>query len=301
MKLDSRKLLMMFCLFIISLISVSIVNAQPEEVIKVDSTLVLLNATINDTTGKNVSGLKKQQFSIFEDGKEQIIEFFQAEETPFASVILLDSSGSMEQSMSVARAAAISFLNGLRVDDYVSLYNFDSKITQIQDFSNSRDMSESFFNLKANGWTLLYDSIDTATKQLAKRSEKRKSIIVLSDGADTRSGNSADKVLKNALASGISIYTVDMSNFDGGKKDMQAVSVLKNFAEKSGGQYIEISNPQTMATAFKNIVAELGSQYTIGYYPNNTAKDGKWRAIELRVKKPNVAIKTRKGYFSPKN
>jgi Ca-activated chloride channel homolog len=291
-------------LLVVLVISASLslpIFSQTEDVITVDSSLVLLNATITDSNGKPVSGLKKNQFSIFEDGIEQGIDVFQAEETPFSAVILLDSSGSMEQRMSVARAAAISFLNGLRVDDQVAIYNFDSKINQIQDFSNSRDVTDSIFNVKADGWTLLYDSIDLATKQLAKRTEKRKSIIVLSDGADTKSGNSADKVLKNALASDISIYTVDMSNFDGGSKQVQASAVLKNFSDKSGGKYIEISSPLTMASAFKNIVAELGTQYTIAYSPTNNTKNGKWRSIELRVKKPNVAIKTRKGYYAPKN
>jgi Ca-activated chloride channel homolog len=276
-------------------------QAQNDEIIKVESTFIVLNVSITDSKAKTVGGLKKSVFTIFEDGKEQEIDFFQAEETPFAAVILIDSSGSMEQIMSVARAAAISFLNGLRIDDQVAIYNFDSKVSQIQDFSNSRDVTDKIFNLKADGWTVLYDAIDTATKQLAKRTEKRKSIIVLSDGADTRSGISADKVLKNALASDVSIYTVDMSNLDGGKTQAQAVSILKNFSEKSGGQYIDVSSPQTMANAFKNIVAELGSQYTIAYYPTNSANNGKWRSIEVKVAKPNLTIKTRKGYYSKKS
>jgi Ca-activated chloride channel homolog len=275
--------------------------AQNEDIIKVDSTFIVLNVSITDSKAKTVGGLKKNVFKIFEDGKEQEIDFFQAEETPFAAVILVDSSGSMQQIMSVARAAVISFLNGLRIDDQVAIYNFDSKVSQIQEFSNSRDIADRIFNLKADGWTVLYDAIDVATKQLAKRTEKRKSIIVLSDGADTRSVISADKVLKNALASDLSIYTVDMSNLDGGKTQAQAVSILKNFSEKSGGQYIEISSPQTMANAFKSVVAELGSQYTIAYYPTNSSKDGKWHSVEVKVAKPDLTIKTRKGYYSKKN
>src|SRR4051812_45541884 len=94
--------------------------AQDDEVIKVDSSLVILNATIFDTTGKPVNGLKKPQFKILEDGKEQEVSFFEAESTPFAAVILIDTSGSMETRVSLARSAAMNFLDGLRMDDMVS-------------------------------------------------------------------------------------------------------------------------------------------------------------------------------------
>lgn len=278
-----------------------LVAQDDDEVVKVDSSLVVLNATISDAAGKTVTGLKQKQFRIFEDGVEQEITFFEAEETPFAAVILLDTSGSMQERVSMARSAAINFLDGLRPDDVAAIYNFDSKVSLVQDFSNSRDITEKIFDLKSYGMTVLNDAIYKAAVELGKRTEKRKAIVVLSDGMDTQSGRSADKALKAALAAGAMIYTVDMSAIDtGGKERMQSVGALKNFAEKTGGIFIPTPGGTAMRDAFKRIVSELGLQYTIAYQPANGKKGGKWRALELRVARPNLSIRTRKGYHAPK-
>jgi Ca-activated chloride channel family protein len=279
----------------------SAAQTTDDEPIRVESSLVVINATITDAKGSPVAGLKQNQFQIYEDGMEQKIEFFEAAKTPFAAVILLDSSGSMEQRVSLARSAAIQFLDRLRTDDVAAIYNFDSKISLVQDFSNSRDIYEGVFDIKANGMTVLNDAIYKAAEELGKRPEKRRAIIVLSDGADTQSGRSADKALKAALGAGATIYTVDMSAINAnGKERMQNQGVLKNFAEKSGGKFVATPGGVALRDAFKNIVDELGIQYTLGYHPSNTAKDGKWRTIELRANKPDINIRTRKGYHAPK-
>jgi Ca-activated chloride channel family protein len=189
----------------------------------------------------------------------------------------------------------------LRADDVTAIYNFDSKVTLVQDFSNSRDITEKIFDLKASGYTALNDAIYKAAHELGKRNEKRRAIIVLSDGGDTKSGSSSDKALKAALASNATIYTIDMSlpNSSGSGK-LQNQAALKNYAEKSGGIFISTPGGIAMREAFKNIVEELGVQYTLGYQPTNTRKDGKWRAIEIRVARPNLTIRTRKGYNAPK-
>jgi Ca-activated chloride channel family protein len=277
------------------------VSAQDDnEIINVESSIVVLNATVTDAKGKPVTGLMQNQFRVLEDGLEQTVDFFEAEATPFAAVILIDTSGSMEGGVSMARSAAINFLDGLRADDVAAIYNFDSKVSLVQDFSNSRDIIDKIFNLKAAGMTVLNDAVYQAAVELGKRSEKRRAIIVLSDGADTKSGRSADKALKAAVAAGATIYTIDMSVANAGNNRFQNQGALKNFAEKSGGVFIPTPGGVAMPEAFKNIVAELGTQYTLGYQPANTKKDGKWRAIEIRVAKPNLNIRTRKGYNSAK-
>ncbi len=285
-----------------STLGFSVFAQDDDDVIKVDSSVVILNASITDAKGNAVSNIKQNQFKVFEDGNEQEIAVFESQETPFAAVILLDTSGSMEERVSLARAAAITFLDGLRSEDSVSIYNFDSKVSLVQDFSNSRDMSERFFELKADGWTVLNDAIFEAAQTLSKRPEKRRAIIVLSDGADTRSKRSSDKALKAALAVNATIYTVDMSAINTNRRDRaQNQGVLKNFAEKTGGLFVPAPGGLAMRETFKSIVSELGAQYTLGYNPTNTKKDGKWRTIELRVSRPNLKIRTRKGYNVPKN
>lgn len=277
----------------------SIFAQDDDEVITVDSSVVILNASITDAKGNAVTNIKQTQFKIFEDGTEQEISVFKAQETPFAAVILLDTSGSMEGRVSLARSAVITFLDGLRSEDNVSIYNFDSKVSLVQDFSNSINFPDKFYELKADGWTVLNDAIFEAAQALGKRSEKRRAIIVLSDGADTKSRRSSDKALKAALAVNAVIYTVDVAAVNASDR-LQSQNALKNFAEKTGGLFVPAPGGVAMREAFKSIVSELGVQYTLGYNPINTKKDGKWRNIELKVSRPNLKIRTRKGYNAEK-
>jgi Ca-activated chloride channel homolog len=287
------------CLLVVLVLAPRVSFAQEEEEVRVDSSIVVLNASIKDSTGRHVGGLKQSQFTVFEDGVEQKIEFFSAEETPFAAVILLDTSGSMEERVSLARSAAMRFLDGLRVSDAASIYRFDSKVVLVQDFSNSRDSNQSVFDVKAQGMTRMNDAIFEAAVELSKRPEKRRAIIVLSDGQDNMSKRSNDKALKAALEADAVVYTIDMSPI-GDSKRVQNQGPLKNLAEKTGGTFVSTPGGAAMREAFAKIVEELGVQYTLGYSPQNTKKDGKWRALDLRVVKPGLTVRTRKGYNAEK-
>ena len=269
------------------------------EVISVDSSVVILNARITDAAGRHISGINRSEFSIFENGVKQEIEFFQAEETPFAAVILIDTSGSMGSNVTLARSAAINFLNGLRNSDSAAIYNFDSKVQMVQDFSNSRDVTGRLFDLRSDGMTSLNDAIYKAAELLGERPEARRAIVVLSDGADTQSGRSASRALKAAMAVNAVIYSVDMAPINSpGKQQNRAV--LKNFADRSGGTFVDTPGGARMRDAFGDIVEELGVQYTLGYNPKIEKKDGKWRDLELRVSRPGLTIRTRKGYVADK-
>ena len=288
-------------LLTLSFENLTILAQADDDVISVDSSIVVLNASITDASGKAAGGLTQKLFHIVEDGVEQKIESFYAEETPFAAVILLDTSGSMDERVSLARGAAIMFLERLRSADSAAIYNFSSKVDLVQDFSNSHDIRQQAFDLKADGMTVLNDAVYKAAAVLSKRPEKRRAIIVLSDGADTMSKNPESKALKAALAVNAMIFAVDMSapDLNPGER-AQNRRALTNFAEKSGGKYISTPGGIAMRDAFTRIVEELGTQYTLTYQPSNSKKDGKWHAIELRVSKPNLTVRTRKGYNAPK-
>lgn len=275
-------------------------QSDDDEVISVDSSIVVVNAAITDSTGKAVRGLNEPLFRVLEDGVEQKIDSFYAEDTPFAAVILLDTSGSMEQRVTLARSAAIQFLDGIRAEDFVAVYKFDSKVDVVQDFTNIGVLNDRVFELKAYGMTVLNDAVLKAATALSKRPEKRRAIVVLSDGADNSSFASSDKALRAALAVNATIYTVDMSSRDAVGAKAQNQGVLKKYAEKTGGRFVATPGGVAMREAFKRIVEELGQQYTLAYQPANTKKDGKWRAIEVVVKRPGLTIRTRKGYNAPK-
>lgn len=272
-------------------------DAQDDEIVRVETDLVVLNVTATNASGEYVHGLERANFKVYEDGREQRITNFTREETPFSVALLLDVSGSMEGRISLARSAAIRFLDGLRADDTAAVYSFHRKVEQVQEFSHSRDLSPVAYQLGAKGETALHDAIVRAAGDLGSRPEKRRAIVVLSDGADNRSEASMDKALAVAVAANATIYTVDMSDIThGSQKSFPAAGALREFASKSGGRFVSTPGGKALRDAFGEILEELSNQYTIGYRPSNRAHDGRWRSIEVKVDRPEVKARTRRGY-----
>jgi len=294
-------------LFLLAIICLSavVVAAQDDDVVRVNTDLVVLNVSVTDKTGQYVKGLKLSDFKVYEDGVEvqpNTIAGFSLQESPYAAVVLLDSSGSMEARFSLARSAAIRFLDGLRPEDVAAVYRFDSKVERVQEFSGGRDLAPMAYAIRAKGMTTLNDAIVEASKTLAERAEQRKAIVILSDGMDTFSKASSEKAVESALAVGASIYGVDMSSLEvAGTSRRQSAASLKGFAEKTGGRFIETPGGPALRDAFTGIANELGQQYTISYRPVNTKRDGKWRALEVKVQREDLTIRTRKGYRAPKH
>lgn len=272
-----------------------------DDVLRVNTDLVVVNVTVTDGAGKYVRGLKRADFKLMEDGREQTISSFGAEETPFAAAVLLDFSGSMEKRVSMARAAAIRFLDGLREEDVAAVYRFDSKIEQLQDYSPSRDLAPLAFGMSAKGMTVLNDAIIRAADDLSRRPEKRRAIVVLSDGYDTKSSASMEKALAAAASAGVTIYTVDMTPENARPEARaQASGILRNFAGKSGGRYVKTPGGQALREAFGSIIEELGNQYTLAYKPTNRERDGRWRSIEVKLSGAQLSARSRQGYKAPK-
>jgi VWFA-related protein len=294
-------------LFMFAFLGFSAVTAvaQDDDVVRVNTDLVVLNVTVTDKAGQYVKSLKLRDFKIYEDGVEvqpSMIASFSLQESPYAAVVLLDSSGSMEARFSLARSAAIRFLDGLRPEDVAAVYRFDSKVERVQEFSGGRDLAPIAYAIHARGMTTLNDAIVEASKTLAERPEHRKAIVILSDGMDTFSKASSEKAVESALAVGASIYAVDMSSLEvSGTTTRQSAASLKGFAEKTGGRFVATPGGPALRDAFTGIANELGQQYTISYRPVNTKRDGKWRALEVKVQRDDLTIRTRKGYRAPKH
>ena len=285
--------------------SAPVVLAQDDDdVVRVNTDLVVLNVTVTDKAGQYVKALKASDFKVFEDGVEvpsNMITSFSLQESPYAAVVLLDSSGSMEARFSLARSAAIRFLDGLREEDVAAVYRFDSKVERVQEFSGGRDLAPTAYAIRAKGMTTLNDAIVEAAKTLADRPEHRKAIVILSDGMDTFSKASSEKAVESALAVGASIFAVDMSSIEiANSARQQSAASLKGFAEKTGGRFVSTPGGPALRDAFAGIADELGHQYTISYRPMNKKRDGKWRTLEVKVQKPDQTVRTRKGYRAPK-
>ncbi len=281
--------------------SAALVVQQDDEMVRVNSDLVVLNVTVTDKRGAYIHGLQRTDFKLFEDGQAQALAGFGEEETPFAAALLLDISGSMDGRIALARSAAIRFLDGLRPDDNIAVYSFHSEVRQVQDFGFTRDLDPVVFALDARGMTVLNDAVVRAASDLATRTEKRRAIVVLSDGADTHSQASTDKALNTALAAGATLYTVDLADRAAPRaQTMGGSAALSYFATRSGGRYLPTPGGQELRAAFAAIVEELSNQYTISYRPTNRARDGRWRAVEIKLARPDALARTRRGYHAPK-
>ncbi len=296
-----------FLFFVVSLFaysSFSVCAQDDDDVIKTNTDLVVLNVSVTDKEGQYVKGLKAKNFKVFEEGTEvppSSIVSFGFQESPYAAVVLLDSSGSMESRFMLARSGAIRFLDGLREEDVAAVYRFDSTVERVQEFSGGRDLAPVAYAIRAKGMTTLNDAIVEASKVLADRPETRRAIVILSDGMDTHSKASGNKAVESALAVGASIFAVDMSALDTpGYANRQSAASLKQFAEKTGGRFVSTPGGQALRDAFTGIANELGHQYTISYRPPTNARDGKWKALEVKVDREDLTIRTRKGYRAPK-
>ena len=279
---------------------------RKEGALSLHSDLVVVSVTVTGSDGHYVQGLKTGDFALVEDAKPQSINSLATEAAPFAAAILIDMSGSMEYKFGLVRGAAASFLEHIREDDQVAVYGFNNKIRQFQDFSDSRNITDYIWDAKAEESTRLFDCMQTAVEALEKRPERRRAILVITDGWDTMSGATKESVTKRALAAGVTIYTVDLTDDEllvvgsDTASLRRGRSTLQDFATDTGGRYVHSPRGDKLEEAFDNVVDELRNQYTLTYYSTNEKRDGRWRAIGVSVPRPGVSVRARRGYYAPK-
>lgn len=286
-------------------------GSQPsaDDTVKLHSDLVVVNLIVNDAKGQYAHGLGMKDFSVVEDGAAQTVNALISEEASFAAAILIDMSGSMDYKFGLVRAAAASFVDHIRDNDQVAVYGFNNKVKMFQDFSDLHDISEYIWDAKAEDNTRLYDCADEAIVALEKRPEKRRAILLISDGWDTTSQKASfDSVMKKSLADGVTIYTIDL--IDDGARTGSSSDVIglrrgqnemRELATQTGGRYVHSPQGDKLEEAFTNIVEELRNQYTLTYYSSNQKRDGRWRKLNVSASRPGLQTRTRKGYWAPKS
>jgi len=300
-----RTLLLIVCLVLTSSTPSAqerVASEKSQGSISLSSNLVLLNLTVTGDDQGYAAGLQEKDFKVLEDGQPQKIVFFGKEQTPFAAAILLDVSGSMERMVRIACAGARNFADQMRGEDVFALYVFADEVAQVQDFGSAPEVDDIVWSLRPEGYTALYDGVHRAAQDLSRRSEQRRAILVLSDGADTRSHHTLDAAIQAALDASVTIYTVNLMDPASARRveALSAAGALKLMVEKTGGRYIDDPGGARMYQAFEEIVQELSHQYTIGYFPTPEKRDGKWHKIRVEVSKAGVQVRTRQGYQAPK-
>jgi len=271
--------------------------------------LVSLNVTVNDGP-RYVTDLTREDFSVFEDGVKQDVTFFNKANLPIALALLLDTSASMETKLPTAQEAAIGFAKKLRAQDLAEVIDFDSRVSVLQNFTNSApELEQAIRKTSAGGSTSLYNAVYIALKDLKKVVAKnvdeirRQAIVVLSDGEDTSSLLPFEEVLDLAKRSETAIYAIGLRvpelGGSGTRGFKEAEFVLRQFSQETGGRAFFPNQLSDLNGVYGQIADELSSQYTVGYTSRNPKRDGSWRRVIVRVNRPNLAARTKQGYFAP--
>lgn len=284
-------------------------QAEQDDVVTLRADLVVVNVTVTDAAGQYAHGVKAKDFALLEDDAVQTINSVSAEESPFAATILIDMSGSMEYKFGQVRGAAAGFIDHIRDNDQVAVYGFNNKVRQVQDFTNVRDIADAIWDAKAEDRTRLYDGMDEAITGLTARSEKRRAILLISDGWDNTSTKASfDSVMKRALTAGIVVYSLDLIDDNTMKGSGQEALMLRKgradmreFAEQTGGRYLHTPQGNELEEGFTNIVDELRNQYTLTFYPTNKKRDGRWRRLAVTARGNRLSVRARRGYYAPKS
>jgi len=270
--------------------------------------IVSLNVTVVDPQQRYVTDLSQDEFSVFEDGVLQDMTFFTRVNQPIALSLLIDSSASMEQRMATAHEAAIGFARRLRPQDLAQVVDFDSRVEIAQNFTNdAAALERAIRSTTAGGSTSLFNALYISLRELAKvrattsDEVRRQAIVLLSDGEDTSSLVGYEEVLELAKRSETAIYAIGLQPRDtaAARGFREAEYVLRQLSQETGGRSVFIQRPEDLAGIYAQIADELSSQYTVGYVSKNPLRDGAWRRVVVRVSRPNLAARTKRGYYAP--
>ena len=257
-----------------------------DTIVRVNTKLITLPVSAVDSSGTFLTNLTKEDFRIYEDGIEQQVAFFTRTEQPVLIVIALDISQSTVFQTKRMKAAAISFLDQLRPNDYVYVVAFAQGVAPLhkQATNNREELVEAILSIKHGGFTSLYDAVQEICDKIFKGVPGRKAMILFSDGLDNLSRRATKRsTLENAKELDALIYTVQHSTVADSK-------YLKALAGNTGGRFFKGDNEERLKEAYTQVGEELRRQYTLGYYTNSATPNLLWRKIKVRATRPGVKI-----------
>ena len=312
--------------FLISLVFVNIAGAQDaddRETLKIDTLLVNIPVIASDKDGRNVAGLKKENFTVFQDGKKQEIEFFADEDAPMNVAILVDSSYSTNKILVDIKDSARDFIKIFRAEDKGLIASFDYKLKILSDFSSDQNKLTKAINkigIAKKSGSAMQDAMFEIIKKQFANVKGRKAIIVLTDGAVGGGIISNQNILDILIESDTLVYPiifqsgedlslyfrpsktvtmVDGEKIDGGEylKQLEdakkrAINFTKTLGDLTGGKFFAADSTDLKET-FKKIADELKKQYLVGFYPQNL-DDGKPHKIEVKVNLEDITVRTKK-------
>ena len=290
----------------------------PETTIRVDVNLVSFPATVTDHYGRYVDSLRRQDFTLYEEGVPQKIAVFHSEIVPVSVGVAIDTSGSMVDKIHEAADGLIHFVNTIQPEDDVFLIRFARTVELELDFTANRALfRRAAHRLRARGSTRLYDALAEALDKVRSGRHQKKAIVLITDGNDTSSYVGFEEVLEMARRSEVLVYAMGIGH---GHRDLLGqlrrrrwrrgedrvdMRVLRAIAAATGGlafhlEYAHRPGADLIDQAAQEISTELRQHYTVGYYPTHAARDGTYRTIRLMSDIPGLRVRHRHGYYAPR-
>src|SRR2546423_891380 len=310
-------------------------NAQePDEIIRTETSLVQLNIGVVDRQGRAITSLTRDDFVVYEDGVKQSIQHFEPVDAPFSLVLLLDMSGSTINFRQQLKLASQRFLDALAPEDRVAVIQFNAQVKSLAGFSVDRKKTAYAIEIaQGAGETHFYDALKYALKELEKEGKRRKAIVVLTDGLDTRLRNAdravlskaqtneealgtiqpdANADLKSVLAAadrmGVTIFPLALPSGDPSKLPLPTPNIigiyaaararLQSLADRTGGRLNEINRLEYMAQLYREVAANLRTLYTVAYQAKGDRPRGKWHEIKVEVANSDLTARTKPGYYA---
>jgi Ca-activated chloride channel family protein len=268
------------------------------------SRLVLLDVSVKDAAGGFVSGLTKDNFKVFEDGKPEEISQFSSSDLPVTVGIAVDESGSMRPKRPQVITAAWVFMQASNPMDEMFVVNFNEKPRlglpdNVLFSDNPKELRAALWQGTPEGRTALYDAIELSLQRLEFGRQAKKTLVVISDGGDNHSTHTQQEVMQHVLSSLTTIYTVGIYDEDDPERNE---GVLKNLAQVSGGVFFHPKDLEDIVPICRQIAKDIRARYTIGYVPSSEGKMVRHiKVVASSTDHPKLLVRTRTKYeFSEK-
>ena len=283
----------------------------PKKIIQ-NTELVVLHVTVSDDRGQFVADLREGNFKVSEAGIEQNLSFFSRDDIPVTMGLVIDNSGSMREKRDQVNAAAMTFVRTSNPQDEAFVVNFNDEyyLDTDGDFTNDQaNLHDALSRIETRGSTALFDAVIGSLEHLKKGHKDKRVLLLVTDGDDTASEKTFEDAYKAAQESNATIYAIGVYSEDDLEHDKKTVRksklILQKLAEATGGLAYFPDNLSQVTPVCEQIAQEIRNQYTLGYYPTNTAHDGSFRQVAVKVIPPNgrgkLNVRTRTGYFAPKS
>ncbi len=259
---------------------------------------VLLEASVQDKSGRFITGLRAPDFRVSEDGTPQTIELLSEEAVPSNLAVLVDSSQSMSRRVDFVRDAAMRVADFMRTGDRMLVVPFSRHIGAITGPTDDRrTIGDAVAAIDAKGGTAIMDSLIELAPRLSALPGRR-AIILITDGYDENSENNLDEALDAVKQAGATVYVVGIGGVAG--ISIKGQRALREIATQTGGKLFLPSREDELPAVHELIASDIQHRYLITYTPTDQELDGHWRTVSLETTRPALTVRTRPGYFGPK-